>query len=102
MNATHGVYFRRADYAGFWRRLLIDMIDVVVAGSGCLALFIPIFVIWEIPVGKMSLDLLLAIGTVVAFCYFVVLKRSKAGTVGYRVGGVRIVGMDGQVASWWA
>lgn len=32
------------------------------------------------------------------FCYFVVLKRTKAGTVGYLVYGVRILGLDGRPA----
>jgi uncharacterized RDD family membrane protein YckC len=102
MKATHGVYFRRGDYAGFWLRLLIDVIDVVVAGAVCSALIIPTIAIWAISPTKMSIDLMLATCTVVAFCYFVALKRSKGGTVGYRVGGVRIVGPDGQTASWLA
>jgi uncharacterized RDD family membrane protein YckC len=32
------------------------------------------------------------------FCYFVLLKRSRGGTVGYRLCGVRILGLDGQRA----
>jgi uncharacterized RDD family membrane protein YckC len=36
----------------------------------------------------------------ILFCYFVVLKRS-ALTLGYRVLGVRIVGLDGQSPSLW-
>lgn len=102
MKATHGVYFRREDYAGFWLRLLIDVIDVVVAGALCSALVIPPIAIWAISPSKIGIDLILATCTVVAFCYFVVLKRSKAGTVGYRIGGVRIVGLDGHTAGWLA
>jgi hypothetical protein len=32
----------------------------------------------------------------------VVLKRSKGGTLGYRIGGVRLVGLDGRHATWSA
>jgi hypothetical protein len=38
----------------------------------------------------------------IAFGYFVVLKRSKGGTLGYRIAGVKIVGLDGRPASWSA
>ena len=47
----------------------------------------------------MTLNLTLAILTAVVSFYLVVLKRSKIGTIGYRVGSVRIVGPDGQTAS---
>lgn len=40
------------------------------------------------------LVLLVCVG--ILFCYFVLLKRSYEGTVGYRLGGVRIVGLDGR------
>jgi uncharacterized RDD family membrane protein YckC len=45
------------------------------------------------------LNLFLAAGAILVFCYFVVLKRSKAGTVGYRLCGVRVVGLDGRPAT---
>lgn len=93
MKPPTGVYFRRNDYAGFWRRLLIDTVDLVVAGLVCLALFAVVWVVFP------SAGLILASWGAALFCYFVLLKRSKVGTVGYRVGGVRIVGQDGRRAS---
>lgn len=44
------------------------------------------------------LNLILLAWAAVFFCYFVLLKRSRAGTLGYRLCGVRIVGIDGQRA----
>ena len=32
---TVGVYFQRCDYASFWLRLLVDLIDAVTAGVLC-------------------------------------------------------------------
>jgi len=99
MKATHGVYFQRKDYAGFWLRLLADLIDVVVAGAVCSALVMTTIAIWRYPrvnqhgpdAGKLHSS---------SFLLLVILKRSKAGTVGYCVAGVRIIGPDGQSASW--
>src|SRR6266567_84570 len=36
MNPTYGVYFQREDYAGFWLRLLVDLMDALVIGTVCL------------------------------------------------------------------
>ncbi len=94
MNSTYGVYFRREDYAGFWLRLLIDLIDALVIGTVCLAPTIA----FDLPLMASTwiLNLFLATCAIVVFCYFVVLKRSKIGTVGYLVGRVRILSLDGR------
>lgn len=97
MKTTDGVYFLHEDYASFWLRVLIDVIDALAIGAAWSAVAIVLFTIF--PFNRMTLKLTLAIFAVVAFCYFVILKRSKIGTVGYRIGGVRIVGLDGQKAS---
>jgi uncharacterized RDD family membrane protein YckC len=97
MKTTDGVYFLPEDYASFWLRLFIDVMDALAIGA---AWFLVAIVLWTIfPFNRMTLNLTLAIFAIVAFCYLVILKRSKIGTVGYRIGGVRIVGMDGQAAS---
>jgi len=97
MKTADGVYFLHDDYASFWRRLLIDTIDALAVGMACLVVGIILFTTF--PFNTTTLNWALAIFAVVAFWYLVILKRSKAGTVGYRMGGVRIVGMDGQTAS---
>jgi uncharacterized RDD family membrane protein YckC len=43
-------------------------------------------------------NLILLVCAAIFFCYFVLLKRSKGGTLGYRVGGIRIIGLDGEHA----
>ena len=97
MNATNGQYFRREDYAGFWLRLLIDIIDSLVAVAICSALAIALWAAF--PLSAKVNGLILAACAVIAFCYFVLLKRSKILTIGYRIGGVRIVGLDGRPPS---
>jgi uncharacterized RDD family membrane protein YckC len=92
-------YFRREDYAGFWRRLLVDLIDVFVVSVVCTVATIAL---WDVfPSDRMALNVTLAIWTIVAFLYFVALKRSPIGTLGYRAAGVRIIGLDGLPATWW-
>jgi uncharacterized RDD family membrane protein YckC len=93
MQPTTGVYFRTEDYASFPRRLMIDLIDALIVGCLCgvaLLVFVLRFA---------SKDQLLATWAAIFFCYFVLLKRSKMRTIGYRIGGVRIVGLDGKTPS---
>jgi uncharacterized RDD family membrane protein YckC len=91
MDSGFGIYFRREDYASFWRRLLVDVIDamVVVIICGLLLAAMSAF---------LSANLIFLVCGPIFFCYFVLLKRSKSGTLGYRLGGVRIVGLDGRRA----
>jgi uncharacterized RDD family membrane protein YckC len=91
MDPVSGIYFRREDYASFWLRLLIDLIDGVTVLVFCGAAFLVLCLFLP---GK--LVLLVCAG--ILFCYFVLLKRSSGGTLGYRVAGVRIVGLDGRSA----
>ncbi|HEV3200656.1 MAG TPA: RDD family protein [Bryobacteraceae bacterium] len=98
MNPTDGVYFRREDYAPFWRRVLIDVVDFLIVGLVCLLAIAA----WTALLPRGTNNILLAGCAVFVFCYFVLLKRSKIGTVGYRIGGVRVVGLDGQPASIFA
>src|SRR5215471_3024981 len=98
MNAKNGVYFRREDYAQFWVRVLVDVIDLVAFGSICAALTIPVVMIF--PPTKSTVNLILLTCVVVAFSYFVVLKRSRFRTLGYRLGRVKIVGLDGRAPSY--
>src|SRR5258705_1922137 len=97
MKTADGVYFLREDYASFWLRMLIDVIDALVIGAVWTVVAIVLFTIF--PFNRMTLKLTLATFAVVAFCYLVILKWSKIGTFGYRIVGVRIVGLDGQTAS---
>lgn len=98
MNTEKGIYFRREDYASFWVRVLVDIVDLLVFGAVGIALTIPLIVV--APFGRSKLNLILLIWVVIALSYFVVLKRSRFRTLGYRVGRVRIVGLDGRTPSY--
>jgi uncharacterized RDD family membrane protein YckC len=93
-----GVYFLRKDYAGFWRRLFVDAIDLAVAALACVA--VAALILREGPMNKQVLDIMLAACAVIFFCYFVALKRSRFRTLGYRACGVRIIGIDGGLPNW--
>jgi uncharacterized RDD family membrane protein YckC len=95
---TDGVYYARRDYAGFWRRLLVDAVD----GSVVLVLVTLITVVSSlmIPNGFAAMPhVLFWSGLAVVFSYLVVLKRSPWRTLGYRLGGVRIVNLQGEQPS---
>src|SRR5260370_41283901 len=96
MSPPYGLYFRAEDYAGFWLRLLIDLIDALVIGTVCLGPTIA----FDLPLMASTwiLNLFLATCAIVVFCYFVILKRSKIGTLGYLIGRVKTVGLDGRPA----
>ncbi len=100
MSPTNGVYFRREDYASFWVRLLVDLTDLLTFGALCSALVIPVIAL--APFSRTTLNLILLICLSIAFFYFVVLKRSRFRTLGYRLGRVRIVALDGQVPGYGA
>lgn len=80
-----GVFFRQEDYAGLWRRLIADAVDVTVALVS-LSLVLTYRVALSVP------------WILVAFAYFVLLKGSS-GTLGYRITRVRIVNLQGEVPS---
>ncbi len=87
-----GVYYRREDYIGVGRRLLIDAIDVPIAvllsaaAIGGVALLAPSWV-------EAGAALFIVVAVWVA--YFVILKRSRFRTLGYVVAGARIVDLRG-------
>ena len=94
-NLDEGVYYRRQDYAGFWRRVLVSTVDALVALAGLLGLLLIGNAI--MPVSGVSLAFL--IWLLVVYLYFVVCKRSRWRTLGYRCGRVRIVDIRGNSPS---
>jgi len=89
-----GVYFRREDYAGLWRRLLIDLVDVpIVLVASAVVLVGPTMVGLE-PSDAPALSLTLLAS--VWFGYFVLLKGSPYRTAGYVAAGTRIVNLKGE------
>ncbi len=94
------MYFLGDDYAPFWRRVLVDVIDLLVFAFLCTVLMFPLGMI--LPPGRAMLNLILLTFVAIAASYFVLLKRSTLRTLGYRLCRVRVVGLDGQAASYWS
>ena len=92
-----GVYYRREDYAGLWRRVLVSSVDAVVAFFGLLGLML----IGDAIPQASGLALAFVLWLVVSYLYFVVCKRSRARTLGYRLGRVKIVSIHGDSPSAW-
>jgi hypothetical protein len=93
MDTATGLYFRTEDYALLWRRFVINIIDALTVGVVCGAMTAALW-------GYGSSELILCIWATILFSYFVVLKRSKFCIVGYQVGGVKIVGLNGEAPSF--
>lgn len=94
-NLDEGVYYWRHDYAGFWRRVLVSTVDAVVALAGLLVFLLIGYAI--MPVSGVPFAFL--IWLIVFYLYFVVCKRSRWRTLGYRCVCVRIVDVRGNSPS---
>ncbi len=102
--AREYVYYRRADYAGFWRRLASEAIDLTLI----LALFGGVFALSYAGLPLPSWWPLICLALV--YLYLTVAKRSRFRTVGYIATGIRIVNLKGTPPSlfmislrlfWW-
>ena len=100
MQAGRGIYFRREDYASFPVRVFVDIVDLIVFALFCLAVMAVLSVIFSD--GESAFRLMFLTWLAGAFFYFVVLKRSAFGTLGYRLGRVRVVGLDGRSPGYWS
>jgi uncharacterized RDD family membrane protein YckC len=93
-NTSEGVYFAHESYAGFWQRLVVDVIDltVIMAISViCTMVITELFMLSE-----NLITFLFIFWAVIWFIYFVLLKRSKFGTLGYKLCNVRVVNLSGE------
>jgi uncharacterized RDD family membrane protein YckC len=100
MQPARGIYFRREDYASFPIRVFVDVVDLIVFAVFCVAVAAVLAV--GLPGGKSTFNLMFLTWLAAALFYFVVLKRSAFGTLGYRWGKVRVVGLDGRVPGYWS
>jgi uncharacterized RDD family membrane protein YckC len=96
-----GVFFRREDYAPFWKRVLVDLLDLLVFGIIFILLALPVSLLFD-GVTRTWLNVITAMFAASLMLYFVVLKRSPFRTAGYRLFNVRIVGLDGNPPGYWA
>jgi len=89
------------DYAGFWRRLVVDVIDFTLLLGAAVAITLGATMI--LPTGEQAFPrVLFWSGMGLGFVYLVLLKRSRFRTLGYLVGGIRIVSIHGGRPSIWA
>jgi uncharacterized RDD family membrane protein YckC len=86
-----GIYYRREDYAGLWRRILVSAVDAVVVFAGLVALLL----VGDAILSASGAALGFLIWLVLAYVYLVVCKRSRTRTLGYRLGRVKIVSIHG-------
>jgi uncharacterized RDD family membrane protein YckC len=101
VKAEAGVFFRREDYAPFWKRVLVDLLDLLVVGIIFFLFTLPVIILSD-ELTRPVFNTITAMLAATLVLYFVVLKRSRFRTVGYRLFGVRIVGLDGNPPSYWA
>jgi uncharacterized RDD family membrane protein YckC len=90
-----GVYYALDDYAGVGRRLVILTIDGIIT-LALLAVTLASF-LYLTPNSRRGFQLHMLVFVCVAFLYLAVLARSTWGTLGYKLMGVRIVSLTGQV-----
>lgn len=100
MQSASGVYFKLEDYAPFWLRMLVDLIDLIVYGALCIFVLAAVLLIGRL--NRTAFNAIFLLWLTIAFSYFVVLKRSKFRTLGYRMGRLRIVNLDGNVPGYWS
>ena len=94
-NPSEAVYFAPTDYAGFWRRGFVEIVDIGV-------MFVLIVIVTMMLVQTLAAGGLLLCWALAAYAYFVIVKHSRFRTLGYRLGRVRIVDARGQAPSWSA
>jgi uncharacterized RDD family membrane protein YckC len=92
-----GVWFFPSDYAGFWRRLAVELVDLVVITIVLLVVSVAIVLLDPSEdLSDRTVLVVLSSWAVFVYGYFVLLKRSRLGTAGYRLVGVRIVDAAGR------
>jgi uncharacterized RDD family membrane protein YckC len=100
MNAEDGVFYPIEAYAGFWLRLAIELIDTFVVSGLCIGL--SLVLVGFLHTAESLLKALLIGWLLIWFCYFVLLKHSTLSTIGYRIGTVKIVTLQGNNPSLYS
>lgn len=96
--ARRAVYFAREDYAGFWRRAIIACVDLVAVLLISFAVVIAAAAVWLAlyPEGPDLPPALLLLFPLTVFVYLTIVKRSRIGSLGFLLTGVRIVDVEGK------
>jgi uncharacterized RDD family membrane protein YckC len=95
------VFFRREDCAGFWHRVLVDVIDVITAVIAFLIIVTAASTLS--PAASRHGPEVAAIAlAAVWFFYFVLLKYLDSRTLGHALCGLRMVNLEGRRPSFWS
>ena len=110
MNADTLVWFRHEDHAGLVRRLVACLID---AGLLLAISSVPPWIAQStrhgstptttapVPVSGVAVAILaLVLVVIMTAAYHLPLRRTRGGTIGYRLAGQRLVNMAGQTPRW--
>lgn len=95
--SRQAVWYFPSDYAGPWRRLVAELVDLVVMTAVLLIAALAVTV--ALPPERSDAHLLATLLVSWLTClvgYFVVLKRTRVGTVGYWMARIRIVDPQGR------
>lgn len=93
-NNSEGVYYDREAYAGFWLRLIVDVIDISVIMT--ISIISTTFFMRVFSPSEQSISVHFLLWAGLWFSYFVLLKRSSFGTLGYKLCKVRVVNLRGE------
>lgn len=91
------VCFSGEDYAGFWRRVAVELVDLFTAGIILIA--VTTIIVLAAPANAQSGGVFLVCWAASIYWYFVIVKHSRFNTLGYRLARVRIVDVYGRPPS---
>src|SRR5262249_49970773 len=109
MDEAMFVWYRREDYAGIGRRLIACMIDaaIMLAILATPGVFVsrmhlaPNAAQEAHPIGRGALAVFgLVVTLAVATPYHLILRRTRGGTIGYRLAGIRLTTMMDTIPEW--
>jgi uncharacterized RDD family membrane protein YckC len=86
-----GVYYAPGDYVGFWRRVVILIVDSLALGFGLTLLYLG----WSLAIPRYPTFFLLS-AIAFAWWYEVLLKRSRFRTLAYWLMDCKIVNLQGE------
>lgn len=91
LEQNQGVVYHAQDYAGFFRRVGIILIDFV----AIVALTVLLSLLFTISGIELGSFLVFGAYWILPICYMTLVKTSRLRTLGYRVAGVKIVTLQG-------
>ena len=91
-----GIYFATKDYAGFIRRFICLIVDLVFI---LFLLYIIIFIFDQNPEFEFIAEYVIVSWFIFSVIYFSIIKSSEIKTLGYRLFGIKIIDLSGNKPS---